>query len=63
MTSHGKNHLQPNYYDVLGVDRAASTDDIKAAYRKLGASIVVVLIVCVCEFVSLCESVCPLYSR
>ena len=40
MTSHGKSHLQPNYYDVLGVDRTASTDDIKAAYRKLGASII-----------------------
>ncbi|CAH0477678.1 unnamed protein product [Peronospora belbahrii] len=30
-----KKHLQPNYYDILGVDRSASTEDIKAAYRKL----------------------------
>ncbi|RMX66799.1 hypothetical protein KXD40_005229 [Peronospora effusa] len=30
-----KTHLQPNYYDVLGIERSASTDDIKLAYRKL----------------------------
>ncbi|GMF18516.1 unnamed protein product [Phytophthora fragariaefolia] len=31
----GGKHIQPNYYDVLGVDRWASTDDVKAAYYKL----------------------------
>ncbi|TDH72728.1 hypothetical protein CCR75_003394 [Bremia lactucae] len=30
-----KKHLQPNYYEVLGVERSASPDKIKAAYRKL----------------------------
>ena len=24
-----------NYYDILGVDKSASADDIKSAYRKL----------------------------
>ena len=26
---------EKNYYEILGVDRKASDDDIKAAYRKL----------------------------
>ena len=27
--------MAKNYYEVLGVDKKASQDDIKAAYRKL----------------------------
>ena len=26
---------EKNYYEILGVDRKASDDDIKAAYRKM----------------------------
>ena len=32
---HRYNIWQKNYYEVLGVDKKASQDDIKAAYRKL----------------------------
>lgn len=32
---HGNNHMTKNYYDILGVAKGASQDEIKKAFRKL----------------------------